>query len=254
MKRHFVKTKNVKRFVNLMETLKKLPANVPKMGLVYGEIGLGKSQAIMKWVLLNDAVYVRANQKMTSRWLLSELCEKLGERSFWKADDNFNLIINKLSNSSKVLIIDEVDYLIYQDTIETLRDLHDRTNVPVVLVGMGAVDKKIARYKALDDRIYDRVKFEQFEFEDVKQIISELSEVVFSDEAIEYLATRTNQFRQIVKLLNKIEQKAKTNNIEQIDEYLLKEILNERILTRLSEANAVCSKNLSECSFYGVKA
>ena len=42
MKRTFIRTKNVKRFVGLMEELQKLPPNIPKLALVYGEHGLGK--------------------------------------------------------------------------------------------------------------------------------------------------------------------------------------------------------------------
>ena len=37
MKRKFVVTQNVKRFVDLMDTLKNAPANLPKMALVYGD-------------------------------------------------------------------------------------------------------------------------------------------------------------------------------------------------------------------------
>ena len=40
MKRKFIVTQNVKRFVDLMETLKNAPANLPKMALVYGDFGL----------------------------------------------------------------------------------------------------------------------------------------------------------------------------------------------------------------------
>ena len=43
MKNVFVKTKNVKNFVTLMDKLQKLPPNIPKLALVYGEHGLGKT-------------------------------------------------------------------------------------------------------------------------------------------------------------------------------------------------------------------
>ena len=124
--------------------------------------------------------------------------------------------------------MDEVDYLINHNAIETLRDLHDRTDCPIVLVGMGAVDKKLARYKHLTDRFYGTMKFEHFDKNDIKQIIEQLSEVEFTEDAMEHLASKTNQFRQIVKLLDKIEKLSKTNGIKTLDEYKLKELLNER--------------------------
>ncbi len=44
MNKTFVKTQNVKKFIGLVENLQNKPKNIPKMGLVYGELGLGKSQ------------------------------------------------------------------------------------------------------------------------------------------------------------------------------------------------------------------
>ena len=147
MKKTFIKTKNVKRFVALMDELQKLPPNIPKLALVYGDHGLGKSQTIQWWADKNDSVYVRATQGMTSRWLLSEIAEELGEEPYWHTQETFELIENYLRQNPKIIIVDEIDYLIEKHTVETLRDLHDRTACPIVLVGMGAADKKLARTK-----------------------------------------------------------------------------------------------------------
>ena len=228
MKKTFIKTKNVKRFVALMDELQKLPSNIPKLALVYGDHGLGKSQTIQWWADKNDSVYVRATQGMTSRWLLSEIAEELGEEPYWHTQETFELIENYLRQNPKIIIVDEIDYLIEKHTVETLRDLHDRTACPIVLVGMGAADKKLARYPHLVDRLYKTLKFEQFNAVDIREIIENLTELNFTDDGINYLATRTNQFRQLVKLINKIEKLSETNKIEGIDEYTLKGLLNER--------------------------
>ena len=228
MKRTFIKTKNVKRFVGLMDELQKLPSNIPKLALVFGEHGLGKSQTIQWWTDKNNSVYVRATQGMTSKWLLSDIAEELGEEPIWHTQETFNLIENHLKQNHMTIIIDEIDYLTEKHTIETLSDLHDKTSCTIVLVGMGVADKKLARYPHLCDRIYKTLKFEHFDFEDNKEILSELTELVFTDEAVEYLATRTNQFRQLVKLINKVEKLAKTNQIEENDEYTLKGLINGR--------------------------
>lgn len=235
MKKEFIKTKNVKNFVALMENLKKCPANIPKMALVYGGHGLGKSQTILWWATNNDAVYVRANQGMSSRWLLAEIAEELGEVPFWHTQETFNLIEQNLKTNPKIIIVDEVDYLIEKSTVETLRDLHDRTGSPIVLVGMGMADKKLSRYKHLEDRIFEKLKFEHFNQQDISEIISQLSDIKFSESAIEYLSIQTNQFRQIIKLINKIEKLAATNNIKEIDEYILKELLNEKQNTKVMQ-------------------
>lgn len=146
MKKVFVKTKNVKRFTSLMEELKNLPPNIPKIALVYGEFGLGKSETIQWWSFKNNSVYVRAKQKMSPRWLLADIAEEIGEEPFWHTSETFNLIKNYLIQNPKTIIIDEADYLIEKNTIEILRDLHDSTGCPLVLVGMGNIDKKLRKY------------------------------------------------------------------------------------------------------------
>ena len=228
MNKVFVRTKNVKKFVALMEEVKQLPANIPKIVLVFGEYGLGKSETIKWWTFKNDCIYVRANQGMSSRWLLSEIAEELGEEAFWHIQDTFNLVEQKLKQNPKPLIIDEVDYLVTNNVIEILRDLHDRTGCPMILVGMVNIDKKLSRYPHLKDRIYKTFKFEPYAKQDIKQILSELSEIQITNDGLEYLATRHNQFRQIVKLINKIEKFAIINDLTELNETNLRSILSER--------------------------
>ena len=194
---------------------------------MFGEYGLGKSETIKWWTFKNDCIYVRANQGMTSRWLLSEIAEELGEEAFWHIQDTFNLVEQKLKQNPKPLIIDEVDYLVTNNVIEILRDLHDRTGCPMIMVGMVNIYKKLSRYPHLNDRIYKAFKFEPYDKQDIKQILSELSEIPITNDGLEYLATRLNQLRQIVKLINKIEKLAKTNELTELNEKNLRSILNE---------------------------
>ena len=80
MKQVFVRTKNVKKFVSLMETLKNLPPNIPKLALVYGSHGLGKTKTLIWWATKNDAIYIRANNDMTQNGLLKEIVIELNQR------------------------------------------------------------------------------------------------------------------------------------------------------------------------------
>ena len=229
MKRTFIKTQNVKRFITLMEELKKLSPNIPKLAMVYGEHGLGKTHSVIWWATRNDAIYVRANNDINQNGLLKLIVEELGERPFFFMQENYNLILKHLRTEPKIIIVDEVDYLFnYHNAIEILRDIQDNTGVPILLVGMGMVDKKIARLKHFNDRIYKKLKFEHFDENDIKEILESLTDLNFTDDAITYLSTRTNQFRQLVKLINHIEKSSKINEIKDLDEYVLKGLLNER--------------------------
>ena len=84
MRKKFVKTNNVKKFITMMNNLQNRAEGVPGMGLVYGEPGLGKTYAITWWAMQNNAVFIRCTNNMSSRWLLEELVEELGEIPYSK--------------------------------------------------------------------------------------------------------------------------------------------------------------------------
>lgn len=204
MKRNFIKTTNVKNFIGFVENLLNKPKNIPKMGLVYGEPGLGKSQTALWLACKYDAIYLRATNLMT----------------------DFNLIVQKLKQKPQLIIVDEIDYLMNNlKTIEILRDIHDETDCPIIFVGMGLAYKKLERYKHLFDRFSEIVKFETFSVNDLKQIFEQLSEVAVNIDVIEFIHKKYNRFRQIVQLINKLEIVAKDNTLEEITLDVIKEIL-----------------------------
>ena len=226
MNRIFVKTTNVKNFIGLVENLLNKPKNIPKMGLIYGEPGLGKSQTALWLACKYDAIYLRATNLMTGRWLLEEIAKEMDEIPRYLTSDNFNLIVQKLKQKPQLIIVDEIDYLMNNlKTIEILRDIHDETDCPIIFVGMGLAHKKLERYKHLFDRFSEIVKFETFGVNDIAQIINQLAEIKFTADSIEYIQKKYNRFRQIVQLINQLEIVAKDNNLQEINLDVIKEIL-----------------------------
>ena len=226
MKKIFVKTTNVKNFIGLVENLINKPKNIPKMGLVYGEPGLGKSQTALWLACKYDGIYLRASNLMTGRWLLEELVKELDEIPRFLTSDNFNIVVKKLKQKPQVIFIDEIDYLVNNyKTIETLRDIHDETGCPIIFIGMGLAHRKLERYKHLYDRFSEILKFETFGVDDLSQIIGKLSEITFTPDAIEYIHTKYNRFRQIIQLINQMETFVKDNNLAEINMEVISQIL-----------------------------
>ncbi len=226
MNKIFVKTTNVKNFIGLVENLLNKPKNIPKMGLIYGEPGLGKSQTALWLACKYDAIYLRATNLMTGRWLLEEIAKDMDEIPRYLTSDNFNLIVQKLKRKPQLIIVDEIDYLMNNlKTIEILRDIHDETGCPIIFVGMGLAHRKLERYKHLYDRFSEIVKFETFWVNDLKQIIDQLSEIPFTPDAIEFIHKKYNRFRQIVQLINQFEIVAKDNNLMEITKEIVENIV-----------------------------
>ena len=226
MNKTFVRTRNVRNFIGLVEALKSKPKNFPKMGLIYGEPGLGKSQTALWLACKYDGIYIRASNLMTSRWLVEEIVREMDELPRYLTSDNFNVVISKLIQKPKIIFVDEIDYLMNNyKSVETLRDIHDKTGCPIIFVGMGLALRKLERYKHLYDRFSEIVKFETFEIEDLSQIFSQLSEIPFTPDSIEYIHKKYNRFRQIVQLISKLESFAKENNLEEITKEVMEQII-----------------------------
>ena len=226
MNKVFVKTQNVKNFIGLVENLINKPKNIPKMGLVYGEPGLGKSQTALWLACKYDGIYLRASNLMTGRWLLEEMVKELDEIPRFLSSDNFNLVVKKLKQNPQIIFIDEIDYLMNNyKSIETLRDIHDETGCSIIFIGMGLAYRKLERYTHLYDRFSEVLKFETFGVNDLSQIINQLSEIPFTPDAIEYIFSKYNRFRQIVRLINQMENFAKDNNLTEITKEIMEQII-----------------------------
>ena len=227
MKPKFVLTKNVKGFINLIHNLKNKPDNISKIGLVYGNAGLGKTKTAIYLSIKFDTIYIRATNKMTTKWLLEEIAKELDEIPRFYTADIFRQCVNALKTNPQMIIVDEIDYLLADfRTIETLRDLHDETGVPIILVGMQLAKHKLKKHNHLFDRISEIYNFTEFEYSDIKQIAEEISEVDITKEAVHIIHNKAKSFRKIVEMIDIFEKVGQANGLTQIDEKVVQEVLN----------------------------
>lgn len=227
MKPIFVKTKNVKGFINLIHNLKNKPDNISKIGLVYGNAGLGKTKTAIYLSIQFDAIYIRATNKMTTKWLLEEIAKEFDEIPRFYTADIFRQCVNALKSTPKMIIVDEIDYLLTDfRTIETLRDLHDETGVPIIFVGMQLAKHKLKKHTHLFDRISEIYNFTEFEYSDIKQIAEEISEIDITKEVVRIVHNKAKSFRKIVEMIDCFEKVGQANGLIQIDKKIAQEIFN----------------------------
>ncbi len=226
MKPKFVMTKNVKGFINLIHNLKNKPDNISKIGLVYGNTGLGKTKTAIYLSIQFNTIYVRATNKMTTKWLLEEIAKELDEIPRFYTADIFRQCVNALKTNPQMIIIDEIDYLLTDfRTIETLRDLHDEAGAPIILIGMQLAKHKLKKHNHLLDRISEIYNFTEFEYSDIKQIAEEISEIDITKEAVRIIHNKAKSFRKIVEMIDMFEKVGHANGLTQIDENIAQEVL-----------------------------
>lgn len=127
---------------------------LPRLGLVYGDSGFGKTVAAAFAAARTGAGYICAQSIWTQRTLLEAIAEELGivkqERT---APRLLRQIVDELNRAPRPLIVDEMDYLVKKQSVEIIRDIHDATSIAILMVGEEALPAKLKEWERFDNRI-----------------------------------------------------------------------------------------------------
>lgn len=188
MKNVIAPVKNLSRVLSLVRWLVGREPSTPGMALLHGASGTGKTTACTEVAEKFDAVHVRACATWTPLSMLSTIARELGEAPHQRCSPMLDTIVRKLRETGQPLIVDEGDYVAESNKLsDTLRDIHDLSTVPVVLVGMDAFKRRIARREQLARRIAQWVDFQPADLEDARILADSLCEVGVSDDLLVHL-------------------------------------------------------------------
>lgn len=128
--------------------------NAPRMGVFYGFSGYGKTVAAAFAAARTGAIYIHAQSIWTQRTFLETLAEEMGISRPEKTGPRIlRQIIDQLNQSPCDIIIDEMDYLVQKRMVEIIRDIHDNTQVGVLMIGEEALPSKLKEWERFDNRI-----------------------------------------------------------------------------------------------------
>jgi AAA domain len=184
--------KNVRKFENAYAALISRPPGTPGMGLIHGFSGAGKTTTVNRRIVASAAVYIRAMALWSPTIMCKTICRELGIQPSGSAAEMVDRIIERMVITNKALFIDEADYLLWQKPlIECIRDLHDASNVPIILIGMQGIEIKVQKYRQLQRRLAQNVKFEPLDCGDVRTLVEACCEAELADCLVEYLQMET---------------------------------------------------------------
>lgn len=218
MKERIVPVKNITRLAESIDVLINRAPGLPGMGLIHGETGYGKTTAVTWQIIQVHGVYLRAMATWTPAAMLAALLFELDRAPRGGCNQMMIDLIEVLRRSKRPIFIDEADYLIDSKRMtEALRDLHDMTKVPVILIGMGGIDQRLSHRKQLTGRLLQDVRFEPADEHDVRLLANSLCEVTVRDDLLARVAARSGGgIRQVVVALARIEQLAKACGLREI--------------------------------------
>jgi DNA transposition AAA+ family ATPase len=214
MKSRILKIKNVARMSIAGEALTTRAYGMPGMGLVYGPTGSGKTTAIAWYVNQCHGVYVRAMALWSPSAMLGAIADELDIAPARNLAVMVDRVVSRLSETGRALFVDEADYVLDQKRlVETLRDIHDMSSIPVVLIGMEGIHRKIQARKQVSGRLAEWVRFEPCDFDDARKLADGLCEVEVADDLLTALHKKARGLvRNLCVGLSQIETLGKKKN------------------------------------------
>lgn len=216
MKRGFVKTENYARFRAAISAVEQRGAAEAGMMLAHGQPGYGKSTTVYNWAVDAGAVFLRANQGWTPSQFMQELAKVLRLDPTSGGHRLFGRLLEHIVEHQTPIIIDESEFALAQSAavLEKVRDISDRAEVTVVLIGMESIQGRIARHKQISSRIAQVVEFLPSTEADVVLACKQLCDMdISTGMAAEIHRLSQGRMREVVNIIAEMERLARTNGI-----------------------------------------
>ena len=220
MRKQFVKTENYSRFLAGVQAVEQRGAAEAGMMLVHGAPGYGKSHIVSHWAADSGATFLRANVDWTPKYALVELAKALRVDHSGTAQALFARLLERVVETQTPIIIDEAEFTLPHNaaSLEKIRDISDRAEVTVVLVGMERIQQAIARHKQIAGRIAHVVEFGPASPADVEHACRQLAEVEVSPALCAEVHRLTGgRMREVLNVLATIERIAAINGQSAMD-------------------------------------
>lgn len=167
MKNIFIVTERVNAFREAMAVVADTEKGQPGFMVNWGPAGFGKSECAKQYAVNHeDSVYFRVYEDWTPTAMLGDICRKLTGMQKYTVAVLKRIVIEELDNRPRVLLIDEADRLDIK-LIEHLRDIHDETGCPIVLIGEPSLYSRLKARARIWQRVTRVVDFGPVVVDDV---------------------------------------------------------------------------------------
>lgn len=204
-------TRNMALALDTLNEVNDAGPGLPRICLFFGPSGYGKTVACAHAASLTDACYIQAREVWTSKSLLIAIANELGIKHIRKTSyEIVDQIIDRLDLSQQPLILDEADYLVKKQFVDIIRDIHDATHVPIMMVGEEALPARLKEWERFDNRILVATMAQPSTIEDGRLLRDIYCQKVrVEDDLADYFTQRCKGItRRIVANLNKAQRVA----------------------------------------------
>lgn len=211
---------NMKLGLTTMLDLQDAAPGSPRMGLLYGPSGYGKSVTAAFLAATFDAAFVTAKSIWTQRSLLEAIGRELGIAKLARTGPALlEQITDQLLDEPKPLILDEMDHLVKKQSVEIIRDIHDAAGVPILMIGEESLPLKLKEWERFDNRILAATAAQPSNIDDARLLRDYYcARVQVADDLVQSILVATKGVtRRIVTNLQMVQGEALAQGLAKID-------------------------------------
>lgn len=217
-----VALKNVAAFMVMTQRVIDRDPHLPGIVVCSGHSGLGKTYASIYAQNKTRAARIEVGDSWTRRSMLIALLRELGVHVRGRAtvSDMAEQAINALGDDpSRPLIVDEADKLVDKGMIELVRELHEHSGAPVVLIGEERLPTKLVSVERMHNRVLDWMQAQPCDAEDTKLLAGAFAPgLVIADDLLDAIRQQSDgRARRIVVNVYRVAEFGRTAGKKTID-------------------------------------
>ena len=229
MENVFVETSRVIDFRQAAAVVSDTAKGHPGLMVAWGLAGRGKTMCAREYAVRHpEVIYIRVFEGWTPTAMLARICEELNGLRPRRTNQAKRMILEELDMAPRTLIMDEADRL-DNSNVEHLRDIHDETGAPIILVGEPSLYGRLTSRPRIWQRVTRVVEFGAVTTEDVVIFAMKACSLKVEPAAAVALVKRCQgSFRLLYHAMIELEQMARANKAETIPAKMIKALPDRR--------------------------
>lgn len=218
-----VALKNVGAFMVMTRRLIDRDPHLPGIGVFSGWSGLGKSYASLYAQNKTHAIRTEVGDSWTRRTFLEAVLKELGREPRKGRRTTADLAAQAIEalgdDPKRPLIVDEADKLVDKGIVEIVRELHEFSGAPVILIGEERLPTKLVAVERLHNRVLDWQQAQPCDAEDARLLADAFApKVKIADDLLEHIRRQSDgRARRIVVNVARVAEAALNKGQKAID-------------------------------------
>lgn len=202
------------------ERLSGRTAGLPGMAALYGPAGYGKTTAALAIANENRSYFVQMRSAWSRKSLLEKILIEMGAKPHGTIPQMLDQVCEQLATSRRMLMIDEFDHCVRNDSmVELVRDIYEGSQATVLLLGEEMLPQKLKRWERFHSRILSWIPAQPVSLPDARALAPiYCPQVHVADDLLDHLVKlASGSVRRVSVNLSDIHEKAALEGWEEVN-------------------------------------